>query len=214
MLMWWGDVGSNARTSDSSVVGDVVGFGINPGSDRVYNSMTGAWEETYNESPNMAYLGWGVYVTSRVSGDEKKRKAAWSAAAHLGGKDLSFVDGGLSFGLPAVSQLALPIRRMGSGGLRSRLCRGLSGVQRRQLQPPPTRPSNRASPASSNTIRWPRMNCPKAMPGNTHRRRKPPTPLPPHGKRSPTRSAATARLRCTRPAWACDPKGGAALAPP
>ncbi|WP_300585570.1 substrate-binding domain-containing protein [Marivita sp.] len=89
MLMWWGDVGSNARTSDGSVVGDVVGFGINPGSDRVYNSQTGAWEETYNEAPNMAYLGWGVYVTNRVSGDEMKRKAAWSAAAHLGGKDIS-----------------------------------------------------------------------------------------------------------------------------
>jgi len=88
-LMWWGDVGSNARTSDTSVVGDVVGFGINPGSDRVYNSQTGAWEETYNEAPNMAFLGWGVYVTNRVSADEKKRKAAWSAAAHLGGKDLS-----------------------------------------------------------------------------------------------------------------------------
>jgi multiple sugar transport system substrate-binding protein len=89
MLMWWGDVGSSARTSDTSVVGDVVGFGINPGSDRVYNSQTEAWEDTYNEAPNMAYIGWGIYVTNRVSGDEKKRKAAWSAAAHLGGKDLS-----------------------------------------------------------------------------------------------------------------------------
>ena len=37
----------------------------------------------------MAYIGWGIYVTNRVSGDEVKRKAAWSAAAHLGGKDLS-----------------------------------------------------------------------------------------------------------------------------
>lgn len=89
MLMWWGDVGSNARTSDTSVVGDVVGFGINPGSTRRYNSVAGAWEETANEAPLMAYIGWGIYVTSRVSGDEKKRKAAWSAAAHLGGKDLS-----------------------------------------------------------------------------------------------------------------------------
>ena len=89
MLMWWGDIGSSARTSDTSVVGDVVGFGINPGSDRVYNSQTGAWENTYNEAPNMAYLGWGVYVTKNVQGDDKKRKAAWSAAAHLGGKDLS-----------------------------------------------------------------------------------------------------------------------------
>jgi multiple sugar transport system substrate-binding protein len=88
-LCWWGDVGSNARTSDTSVVGDVVGFSINPGAKKVYNSKTSAWEEKENFAPNMAYLGWGVYVTSRVSGDEKKRKAAWSAAAHLGGKDIS-----------------------------------------------------------------------------------------------------------------------------
>ena len=89
MLMWWGDVGSSARTSDTSVVGDVVGFGINPASDRVYNAQTSAWEETRNEAPNMAYIGWGVYVMATVEGDEKKKKAAWSAAAHLGGKDLS-----------------------------------------------------------------------------------------------------------------------------
>ena len=87
--MWWGDVGSNARTSDTSVVGDVVGFDINPGADTVYNWQTGAWEETANRAPNNAYIGWGVYVTNRVSADELKRKCAWSAAAHLGGKDLS-----------------------------------------------------------------------------------------------------------------------------
>ena len=89
MLMWWGDVGSMARTSDTSVIGDAVGFGINPASDRVYNAGTGAWEETRNEAPNMAYIGWGIYVMATVDGDDKKRKAAWSAAAHLGGKDLS-----------------------------------------------------------------------------------------------------------------------------
>ncbi|MDG1258981.1 MAG: substrate-binding domain-containing protein [Paracoccaceae bacterium] len=89
MLMWWGDVGSNARTSDTSVVGDVAGFGINPASERVYNAKAGAWEESRNEAPNMAYIGWGVYVMTTVEGDDKKKKAAWSAAAHLGGKDLS-----------------------------------------------------------------------------------------------------------------------------
>jgi multiple sugar transport system substrate-binding protein len=89
MLNWWGDVGSSARTSDSSVVGDVVGFDINPGSERVYNSIAGEWEDTPNVSPNNAYIGWGIYVTNRVEGDDLKRKAAWSAAAHLGGKDLS-----------------------------------------------------------------------------------------------------------------------------
>ncbi|MEL6206245.1 MAG: extracellular solute-binding protein [Pseudomonadota bacterium] len=88
-LTWWGDVGSNARTSDTSVVGDVIGFSINPGATRVYNSQSGAWEDTPNEAPNNAYIGWGVYVTSRVSDDDLRRQAAWSAASHLGGKDLS-----------------------------------------------------------------------------------------------------------------------------
>ena len=91
MVTWWGDVGSQAKTLDTSVVGDVTGFSINPGADKVYNSKTGAWETpaSPNFAPNMAYLGWGVYVTNRVSSDEKKRKAAWSVAAHLVGKDLS-----------------------------------------------------------------------------------------------------------------------------
>ncbi len=78
-----------ARTSDTSVVGDVVGFDILPGANKVYNRLSGEWEETYNESPNNAYLGWGVYVTNQVSDDELTRKCAWSAAAHLGGKDIA-----------------------------------------------------------------------------------------------------------------------------
>ena len=92
MLSWWGDIGSSAKTSDSSVVGDVCGFDILPGSDDVYNSKTGKWEKLAsgpNYSPNLAYLGWGIYVMARVDSDEKKKKAAWSAAAHLGGKDIA-----------------------------------------------------------------------------------------------------------------------------
>jgi multiple sugar transport system substrate-binding protein len=92
MLSWWGDIGSNAKTNDSSVVGDKTGFSILPGSDDVYNAKTGAWDKLAsgpNYAPNMAYLGWGVYVMARVDADPVKQKAAWSAAAHLGGKDLS-----------------------------------------------------------------------------------------------------------------------------
>ena len=92
MLSWWGDIGSSARTSDTSVVGDVVGFDILPGSDDVYNSKTGKWDRLSsgpNFAPNMAYIGWGVYVMARADGDSKKHEAAWSAAAHLGGKDIS-----------------------------------------------------------------------------------------------------------------------------
>ncbi|MGE3829546.1 MAG: twin-arginine translocation signal domain-containing protein [Parvibaculaceae bacterium] len=92
MLAWWGDVGSMAKTSDGSVIGDVCGFSILPGSDDVYNAKSGQWEKLAsgpNFAPNMAYLGWGIYVMARVDSDSKKQKAAWSAAAHLGGKDLS-----------------------------------------------------------------------------------------------------------------------------
>ena len=92
MLSWWGDIGSNAKTNDSSVIGDVCGFDILPGSDDVYNPKTGQWDKLQsgpNYAPNMAYIGWGIYVMSRVDSDAKKQKAAWSAAAHLGGKDIS-----------------------------------------------------------------------------------------------------------------------------
>ena len=92
MLSWWGDIGQMANTSDSSVIGTTIGFDINPGSDTLYNRKTGKWETPaggVNYAPNMAYLGWGVYVMARADSDPKKSKAAWSAAAHLGGKDIS-----------------------------------------------------------------------------------------------------------------------------
>jgi len=92
MLSWWGDIGSNAKTSDSSIVGDVVGFDILPGSDDVYNAKSGEWDTLDsgpNFAPNMAYIGWGVYVMARTESDAVKNKAAWSAAAHVGGKDIS-----------------------------------------------------------------------------------------------------------------------------
>jgi multiple sugar transport system substrate-binding protein len=92
MVSWWGDVGASAKTSDTSVVGDVTAFSILPGSDDVWNHAKGAWETLAsgpNYAPNMAYIGWGIYVMRRAASDETKRKAAWSAAAHLGGKDIS-----------------------------------------------------------------------------------------------------------------------------
>ena len=92
LLEWWGDIGTMARTSDASVIADVLDFDILPASDDVYNFRKGAWEKLPsgpNIAPNMAYLGWGIYVMKSVDGDAQRHKAAWSAAAHLGGKDLS-----------------------------------------------------------------------------------------------------------------------------
>jgi multiple sugar transport system substrate-binding protein len=90
MLHWWGDVGSNVYTNDVSVVQDKVMFSILPGSDDVFNNSTGEWETLStgpNFAPNEAYIGWGLYVMNR-SEESGVNKAAWSLAAHLGGKDL------------------------------------------------------------------------------------------------------------------------------
>ena len=92
LLEWWGDIGTFARTSDTATIGEVLNFDILPGSDDVYNFRTQKWEKLAsgpNHAPNMAYLGWGIYVMKSVDADPKRQKAAWSAAAHLGGKDLS-----------------------------------------------------------------------------------------------------------------------------
>jgi multiple sugar transport system substrate-binding protein len=92
LLEWWGDIGTSAKTLDTATIGDVLDFDILPASDDVYNFRKGQWEKLPtgpNVAPNMAYLGWGIYVMKTVDSDPKRHKAAWSAAAHLGGKDLS-----------------------------------------------------------------------------------------------------------------------------
>jgi multiple sugar transport system substrate-binding protein len=92
LLAWWGDIGTEAKTSDTSVIGNMLGFDLLPGSDDVYNFRKQQWEKPPagpNISPNMADLGWGIYIMKSVDSDPKRQKAAWSAAAHLGGKNLS-----------------------------------------------------------------------------------------------------------------------------
>jgi len=92
LLEWWGDIGTVAVTSDTATVGKQILFDILPGSDDVYNHKTGTWEKLPtgpNVAPNMAYLGWGIYVMKTVDSDSTKHKAAWSAAALLGDGDLS-----------------------------------------------------------------------------------------------------------------------------
>ena len=157
-LTWWGDVGSNARTSDTSVVGDVVGFSINPGAKRVYNPRRRRLgrEGELRSQPRLSRLG-------RLRHEPRLRRRE-EAQGRLVGRSPSrrqghlALDVRLSVGLPALPQLALPVRRVGSGGLRPRLRRGLSRLQPRQLQPPERRRSSRASPASSSTTRSPRTS--------------------------------------------------------
>lgn len=92
MCAWWGDVGSNVYTSDTSLVQDKVAFSILPGSPDVYNNENGEWdvlgEGQLNFSPNEAYIGWGLYVMQKAE-ERGVSEAAWDLAAHLGGNDIS-----------------------------------------------------------------------------------------------------------------------------
>ncbi len=180
MLAWWGDIGSNAKTSDGSVIGDVCGFDILPGSDDVYNAKTGQWDKLPsgpNYAPNMAYIGWGVYVMARVDSDPKKQKAAWSAAAHLGGKDISLW---MAAYPPASSPIATAISTSRNGWRRVMTKPSSPPISIRN--PIPTiirmRRSNRASRASSSITAWPRTNWRRSSPAarrakgsRQHRRR-------------------------------------------
>ena len=121
LLEWWGDIGTVAKTSDTATIGDVLDFDILPASDDVYNFRKAQWEKLPtgpNVAPNMAYLGWGIYVMKTVDSDAKRQKAAWSAAAHLGGKDLSMWTARLSLGLPALSEEPHQPRPVGARRLR------------------------------------------------------------------------------------------------
>ena len=68
-LAWWGDVGSSARTSDTSVVGDVVGFGILPGADEVYNSKSGEWDADAERGAEH-----GLYRLGRLRHGARRRR--------------------------------------------------------------------------------------------------------------------------------------------
>ena len=126
LLAWWDDIGTEALTTDTSVIGDVLDFDLLPGSDDVYNFRKGQWEKLPtgpNVAPNMADLGWGIYVMKSVDSDPRRHKAAWSVAAHLGGKDLSMWTAAYPSQVPALSQEPHRHRQLGSGRLRPRVHR-------------------------------------------------------------------------------------------
>ena len=142
MLTWWGDVGSNVRTNDTSIVGEVTGFSINPGADEVYNSTTGAVGEAGRRPELRAEHG--LYRLGRLRHQPRLRRREEAQGGMVRGgasrrQGYVAVDGGLSVGLPALPQLPLQLRGVGSGGLRPGLRRGLSRLQPRQLQPPERR---------------------------------------------------------------------------
>jgi ABC-type glycerol-3-phosphate transport system substrate-binding protein len=136
MLMWWGDVGSNAAHVGHVGCRRCRRLRRQPGFrsrlQRRDRCMGGDHERGAQH---------GLYRLGRLR-DGPCRQRLQEAEGGLVGCRASGRQGpvavglGLSVGLPAVPQLALQLRRVGRGRLRPRLHRGLSRLQRGQLQPP------------------------------------------------------------------------------
>jgi ABC-type glycerol-3-phosphate transport system substrate-binding protein len=222
MLSWWGDIGSNAKTSDSSVIGDSVGFSILPPDD-VYNSKTGAWDNW--RAANMrrtwpisagAFMSWPESIATRSS----KRRPGVRRPISAGRTSRS----GRRPILPAFSPIATAISTFRNG-----LAPATMKPSSRRISTPRRIPttirmprSNRASPASSSITALPRTSCPRSGPA-VRMPRPAPTGLPQPGKRSRTRSVAKTRSNSTRRRSASDRRvvrrwrqgtGGALKVPP
>jgi multiple sugar transport system substrate-binding protein len=90
MEHWWGDVGSNVYTNASSIVQGKLGYSVLPGSPDVYNHQTKQWDTLpeINRAPQLAYLGWGLYVM-KAAEQRGVSEAAWDLVSHLTGRDIS-----------------------------------------------------------------------------------------------------------------------------
>src|SRR5258708_4906974 len=175
LLEWWGDIGSMANTSDTSVIGNVLDFDILPGSDDVYNFRKKQWEKLPagpNVAPNMAYLGWGIYVMKSVDSDEKRHKAAWSAAAHLGGKDLSMWTAAYPSGYQPYRKSHTNLDLWALAGYDKKYIGSYMDSQSDSYITR-TRQSSRVSPASFSTTASPRMSCKRRSQASRPRNRAP-----------------------------------------
>ena len=206
MVAWWGDVGSNVKTNDTSVdrrchrlldparLGRRLQF-----QDRQVGQ---ARQRPELSRRTCAYLGWGVYVMARVDSDEKKQKAAWSAAAHLGGKDLSLWTAAYPSGFQPYRNSHFNIPEWVAAGYDEAFITSYLKSEARLLQPS-ERGDRAAHPRHLPVLQRRRGRAGQDLRRQDRRRRQAPTPSPPPGRRSPTRSAATTRSSSTRPRSAC-----------
>jgi len=85
MAIDWADLGIYAAENKISILkGEQVGYGQIPGSDKVYNSITKQWEETYNNVSSISG-NWSLFINK----NSKNKKLAFEFAAHMSGKELS-----------------------------------------------------------------------------------------------------------------------------
>ena len=166
MIPWWGDIGSNVKTNDSSVVGDVTGFSILPGSDDVYNSKTGAWGSSPagRTTRRTAPISAGASTSWRASMPTKRRRRRHGPPPPISAARTC--RSGRPCIRPASSPTATPISTFRNGWRPATTRRSSPRTSSRKVTPTTirTRRSSHASPASSNTTAPPRTSWPTLSP--------------------------------------------------
>ena len=99
---------------------------------------------------------------SNVSSDELKRKCAWSAAAHLGGKDISLWMAAYPSGFQPYRNSQFNYDEWVAAGYDRAFIEDYLVVERSTATTTRTRPTSRASRASSSTTRGPRTSSSRA----------------------------------------------------
>ncbi len=80
MCVGWGDHGTNAQDTTTSVIKGKSRYAMTPGSKEVYNSSSGQWETMaqVSRAPYIAYGGWNLQMPK----DSKQKDAAWAWGAY------------------------------------------------------------------------------------------------------------------------------------
>ena len=206
MLAWWGDIGSIAKHQrHARSIGEVSASTSCLAPTMSTTPRPAQWDKLAsgpNYAPNCAYLGWGIYVMARVDSDEKKQKAAWSAAAHLGGKDLSLWMRGVSVGLPVLPEEPFNIPEWVAAGYDEAYITSYLKSQFDSYNHPNAAIEPRI-PGIFQYYSLAEDELPKIFAGQIERADRAPTTSRRPGRRSPTRSAAKSRSRSTRRRSAC-----------
>ena len=84
MAIDWADMGVHAVNSPASVVKDKIGYAQLPGSDDVFNSLTGVWDKRPNQVSSIS--GNWTFFVSKAS---KHKDLAFEFAAHMTSKALT-----------------------------------------------------------------------------------------------------------------------------
>jgi multiple sugar transport system substrate-binding protein len=80
MCVGWGDHGTNAQDTTTSIIKGKSRYAMTPGSKEVYNSSSGQWETMaeVNRAPFIVYGGWNLQMPK----DSKQKDAAWAWGAY------------------------------------------------------------------------------------------------------------------------------------